>query len=111
MITPSGLPWRATDLKRTPSSSSWARAGPAQATWPASHAVPSASKRRRTTRMTKSHIAGRDKLLLAEPLLLRFVSPMRRRGVWLVGVLGAVGTALVWTVRPAGPEVPLVTAP
>jgi carboxyl-terminal processing protease len=61
--------------------------------------------------MTKSHIAGRDKLLLAEPLLLRFVSPMRRRGVWLVGVLGAVGTALVWTVRPAGPEVPLVTAP
>ena len=53
-----------------------------------------------------SHIATRDKLLLAERRLLRFVSPMRRRGVWLVGVLGAVGTALLWTVRPAGPEGP-----
>jgi len=33
-----------------------------------------------------------------------------RRGVWLVGVVGAVATALLWTLRPAGPDVPLVTA-
>ena len=35
---------------------------------------------------------------------------MRRRGVWFVGGIGAVATALLWTLRPAGPEVPLVVA-
>jgi carboxyl-terminal processing protease len=36
---------------------------------------------------------------------------MRRRGVWLVGVLCGVGAAFVWTLRPVPPGAPLVVAP